>query len=116
MTTCLFFGEPRSVLELARFVIGLTRVPLRLTFALLQEILVPKWVQFVGRGFKTDYAAMQSAIRQGGLDDSFLLALFAKHHLTIFANSWEALNISFNLGWHKRLVSMRKWIQECIDV
>ena len=104
-----------SILALARFVVSLTDVPLRLKFALCKEILRPKFVAFVGLGLTTPFVQMFSGIRQGSPEASLLFAMFINYHLTLLTLSWDTRGLSFSLGKHLGLTALRAWIQEYIE-
>ena len=104
-----------STIQLARYVLLIADVSLRLKFALVKEIVRPKWVAFVGLGPKTDYVRMFSGIRQGSPEASLLFAMFINYHLTLLASSWEERNLSFCFGEHKGRGAMRLWIDEYIN-
>ena len=104
-----------NLLELARFVLQLSELPIRIKFALINEILAPKWVAFLGIGLCTDFVPMFAGIRQGSPEASFLFALFVNHHLTMLTNSWEQRGLCFSFGRHKGKIALQSWTRAFVD-
>jgi hypothetical protein len=102
--------DSMDFLALAEFVLTIPELPIRLKFALVKEILCPKKVYFFGLGNETEAVDMNSGLRQGSPDASFLFALFLNHELGKLSEHWQGRGLGFNFGPHKGKLALKKWV------
>ena len=73
-------------------------IPLRLKLAILREVLGPRSVAFLFDDILTKPVNMESGLRQGGPDSSFLFALILNSILCGLSEDWKARGLGFSFG------------------
>lgn len=73
-------------------------VPLRLKMAFLREILSKRTITMLFCDYLTDPVHMQSGLRQGGPDSSFLFALIINDILSKLCHEWKGKKLGYAFG------------------
>ena len=88
-------------------------LPLRIRFALYKEIITDRFVRLNLHGMQTDPIHMQSGLRQGGPESSYLFAFILSRILGNLSNSWRSRGVGFGFGpFGGEKVAMDTWRHE----
>ena len=73
-------------------------LPIRLKYALLKELLGPKWISYKGVGVETDEVFMFKGLRQGSVEATLIFALVLNDVLSILDARWKAKGWGVRFG------------------